>query len=637
MRIHSLHQQLSYQALQRRDWSTHSLGPMQSWDPLLIQTLNIIFNSPQPSLVFWGPEAICFYNDGIIPILGESKHPHALGEKGEKVWEENWYKITKSQFESAMAGESFWRSDLLIPVRRNGMIKDAYFTYSCSPLLDESGKVKGVLTTALETTSNVQMRERSDKTVDQMGLALEMMAVGFYDWDIPSDRIVFNTQMQNDWGISAGSTLADVFESIHPEDRERVKATIDAAVVEKKRYLCTYRIQTEGGIEWIEARGTISFQGDRPVRFFGTSRVVTELVETRNSLSREQKKFKAIFESAPAALAYWQGEDLTFENINLRYQEIFPGRELIGKPLLEAVPELKGQGFDELLLRVLRTGVPFTGKEVLALIPKSEGSLEEKYFDVSYVQITDSDGTPIGVFDHAVDVTRRVIANREIEAERQLRETVVQAVTHDLRTPLTAAKLSVELAIRAGDEEKRRTYLKRISSTMERADKMIQDLLDASLLKAGQDVPLVPQLLNLSELSESILIYMQPLFGESLHFNIQRDVSTRVDREAYIRILENLLSNANKYRAKGTPVKVDLTQDESSTFIKVNNSGNPIPSQDLMKIFEVHYRSEAAKKSTKGWGIGLTLTKALVEAHGGEVSVTSDAPSGTTFTVRLPY
>lgn len=150
---------------------------------------------------------------------------------------------------------------------------------------------------------------------------------------------------------------------------------------------------------------------------------VTEQVRLRNQIAYEKDKLDQIFKVSPAAMAVWMGESLTFQNVNAEYQKIFPGRQLIGQTLLDAVPELKEQGFDQMLLKVLRTGEPIRGTEVLAQIAEYPGGpLQDRYFTFSYLQITDSQGRPIGVYDHAVDVTESVVAKRNLEtSERRVR------------------------------------------------------------------------------------------------------------------------------------------------------------------------------------------------------------------------
>lgn len=137
-------------------------------------------------------------------------------------------------------------------------------------------------------------------------------------------------------------------------------------------------------------------------------------------LHTERHKLATIFRDSPAAMALWQGEDLVFEKVNPFYQAIFPGRQLVGKKLLEAAPELADQSFAELIRDVLRTGIPFSATEMLAKIRKPDGTLEDRYFDFTYLRVNDSDGTPYGVYDHAIDVTDRVIARQKIEESDRL-------------------------------------------------------------------------------------------------------------------------------------------------------------------------------------------------------------------------
>ena len=215
------------------------------------------------------------------------------------------------------------------------------------------------------------------------------------------------------------------------------------------------------------------------------------------------------FKASPAAMALWRGPEMVFEMVNPAYQAIFPGRELLGRPFLEALPEFKGQPFFDVFSRVLETGEPFVGREVLARHRSTrDGPIEDHYYDFTYVRIEDLDGGPYGVYDHAIDVTERVLARRAAEESRQklqesvsdlervqeLRERFVATISHDLRTPLSAARISAQLvARRAEDPDAVRKSVGRIADNLERADRMIRDLLDVSRLNARETLPLEPR------------------------------------------------------------------------------------------------------------------------------------------------
>jgi hypothetical protein len=147
------------------DWSQTPLGPVDYWPQSLRTTLSIILNSKFPMFLFWGEDLICFYNDAYRPSLGnEGKHPFALGKKGAEVWPEVWDFVKPLIDQVRSGGEAIWMDDLFLPIYRNGKIEDVYWTFSYSPVNDESGKPAGVFVTCYETTEKVESFRKLEKT-----------------------------------------------------------------------------------------------------------------------------------------------------------------------------------------------------------------------------------------------------------------------------------------------------------------------------------------------------------------------------------------------------------------------------------------------------------------------------------------
>ncbi|MEP7142538.1 MAG: PAS domain S-box protein [Ferruginibacter sp.] len=142
--------------IREKDWSKSPVNNPENWPQSLRTTLNILLNSKFPMFLWWGPELICFYNDAYRPSLGKNgKHPAILGMGAEKAWPEIW-DIIKPLIDQVLAGgEATWSEDQLIPIYRNGKIEDVYWTFSYSPVFDESATVAGVLVTCSETTKRV--------------------------------------------------------------------------------------------------------------------------------------------------------------------------------------------------------------------------------------------------------------------------------------------------------------------------------------------------------------------------------------------------------------------------------------------------------------------------------------------------
>lgn len=226
----------------------------------------------------------------------------------------------------------------------------------------------------------------------------------------------------------------------------------------------------------------------------------------------------------------------------------------------------------------------------------------------------------------------------QLEHERDLREKFVAALTHDLRTPLAAAKMGAELlALETPDPVLLKDITGRIVANMDRADHMIRDLLDATRIKAGERLPLTLEECGLNEIANAALADLASVHGDRFILQVDRDVSGLWDRDSLRRMIDNLVGNAVKYGTPSTPITLRIRDRGDSVDVSVHNFGNPIPAEDQGSLFQLFKRSKSATQGgQKGWGIGLTLVQGLVEAHGGSSSVSSSADEGTVFNISLP-
>ena len=136
------------------DWSRTPVGPVASWPQSLRTAVSIILASKFPMYVAWGKSFTQFYNDGYRPILGSTKHPAAMGSSTRETFAEIWH-IIGPMFDGVMHGEAVGVVDYLLPLDRHGFVEECLFTFSYSPIRDETGGVGGVLVTVTETTSRV--------------------------------------------------------------------------------------------------------------------------------------------------------------------------------------------------------------------------------------------------------------------------------------------------------------------------------------------------------------------------------------------------------------------------------------------------------------------------------------------------
>lgn len=177
----------------------------------------------------------------------------------------------------------------------------------------------------------------------------------------------------------------------------------------------------------------------------GEVRTRLERDEALADLRAERARLYEVFEQAPAAIAVLEGEDYTFTVANPRYRELVGGRHVVGRTLDDALPEVRGQGFVDLLDGVRATGEPYVASGALVRLPRADGGgLEDVYVDFVYQPLRDAGGAVYGVMAHAVEVTEQVSARRRIEALAAERAAVLGqvadvVVTTDLEGRITFA------------------------------------------------------------------------------------------------------------------------------------------------------------------------------------------------------
>lgn len=137
------------------DWSLTPLGPAAQWPQSLRTALSICLHSRFPMLLWWGPEMVMLYNDAYRPILGATKHPRSMGQRGQECWPEIWDVIGPMLEGVLHKGEATWSDNQLLLLDRNGYMEECYFTFSYSPIHDESGTIGGIFTAVTETTGEV--------------------------------------------------------------------------------------------------------------------------------------------------------------------------------------------------------------------------------------------------------------------------------------------------------------------------------------------------------------------------------------------------------------------------------------------------------------------------------------------------
>jgi len=214
---------------------------------------------------------------------------------------------------------------------------------------------------------------------------------------------------------------------------------------------------------------------------------------------------------------------------------------------------------------------------------------------------------------------------------------VISTVSHELRSPLTSVKGYTSLMLNRWErlkDEQKRTMLEQVHHDADRVTRLVTELLDISRLETGRLV-LRRQLVDLAELAESV-VEKVAMGVDDLDCSIafQEDVPrVYADPDKVEQVLTNLVENAAKY---GSPTAMEVTgeADDGMVAVAVRDVGTGIPADDLPRVFTKFFRRDHGRPN--GTGLGLWISRGLVEAHGGELTATSVIGQGSTFRFTLP-
>jgi signal transduction histidine kinase len=236
--------------------------------------------------------------------------------------------------------------------------------------------------------------------------------------------------------------------------------------------------------------------------------------------------------------------------------------------------------------------------------------------------------------------------NQELEKADKLKDHFLSMASHELKTPMTSIRGEAQLGMRRLTKQAElpaelaplRTALGRIDQHTHRLQSLVDDLLDLGILRSGK-MSLRATRCDVGEVCREVITEQQALSSRSIGLEVPASpVALQADCERLSQVVTNLVTNALKYSPENSPVQVRVSQSKHAALIQVHNEGSTIPQEQQANIFEPFYRTPDAQSSAKkGWGLGLAISKQIVERHGGRIGVESSQEKGVTFSIELPF
>ncbi len=231
-----------------------------------------------------------------------------------------------------------------------------------------------------------------------------------------------------------------------------------------------------------------------------------------------------------------------------------------------------------------------------------------------------------------------MVLNRTLERLERLfhaRQRFLADVSHELRTPLTTIRGNVDLMRRIGEADPE--ILDVVSDELDRMTRLVGDLMTLARADTG-GLPIQRQPVDLDTIFLDVYRQVQSI-DQDVHISLEEvdQVGVMGDPDRLKQLILNLVDNAIKYTPAGGKVTMSLSKEDGRSHLVVKDTGIGIPAADLPHIFDRFYRVDKARTRAQGGsGLGLSIAKWIVEAHGGRIEVESEVGQGTTFSVHLP-
>jgi signal transduction histidine kinase len=254
---------------------------------------------------------------------------------------------------------------------------------------------------------------------------------------------------------------------------------------------------------------------------------------------------------------------------------------------------------------------------------------------------TEQDFRDLVKCNDAIDQLLMDSFTRYMENLTRARSLFLGTLIHDMRSPLGAVQNCTQLLLAGGrmDDDQRR-LVTQIEKSADRLNRLVSDLIDATRLRLGKKIPVMPAPMDMVDAVRKAAQEAEAAHpGHEVLISTEGDLKGEWDSARVSQILSNLICNAIQHGGQDTPVRITARgTDADEVMLSVQNSGFPIPAAILPHIFDPLTRGGDAggEGDSTGLGLGLFITKELVDAHGGEIGVTSSEKDGTVFTVRLP-
>ncbi len=511
-----------------------------------------------------------------------------------------------------------------------------------------------------ELLEEIKRREKTERELRESRASLaeaqRVAHLGFWDWDIKRNILHWSDETYRIFGITKETfeaTHEAFMNSVHPNDQELVTKSVDAALYKRSPYDIEHRIVLPDGQKRVvhgKAMVTYSEEG-LPIRMLGTVLNITE-----QKLAEQKLRLTQFAIDRAVSCAFWMGPDAKFIYVNnVACKKLgYTREELLSMSVHDIGPDFPAERWPEHWVDLKEnTTLTFESRhqrkdgtvfpvEIMANFLEFEG----KEYNCAFARdITERKIAEEKLKDFAEELEWKNLtleqAKDEAEKATELKDKFVSLVVHDLKSPLTSITGFLQL-IRDEADPSNTEQKAMFDIILDSSNKMIETidgLLDLSRLKAGHIIP-NKEFIEARSLVKAVINRLAHLASEKgieLINDIPQETRLNADYELFFGVIQNLLSNAIKFCKRGDQITIFLPLDSKSA-VAVKDTGVGIQEELLPDLFKHHVKTSThGTAAEKGTGMGLPFAHEIMKAHGGILTVQSEAGKGSVFCAELPY
>jgi PAS domain S-box-containing protein len=467
--------------------------------------------------------------------------------------------------------------------------------------------------------------------------------IGHWQADLASGNVVWSLEIYRIFGRDPehfSPTIAAFYAATHPDDVAKVQQAQLLAMQAGKGQVNSRILRPDGTLRHVQIVARTECDESGNVRYLiGTIQDITEQVDAEEHL----RLFRRIFDASEQAVGITDSEGRMIY-MNRAHEEIlgYTGKDVLGKPFATFMPDEEKPRVASEVMAAAKAGKGWSG---LHTVQRKDGSTFVASSNVGFVK--SETGEIQYLFNIFTDFTEELARRNELALAKEAAERASQAksdflssMSHELRTPLNAIigfsqMLEYDSSLNADQLDNVHEILKAGRHLLD----LINEVLDLAKIESGR-IDLSIEAVDLGAIADDCQQLIQPLIAArqlSLTLDIPPGAAVRGDRVRLKQVLLNLLSNAVKYNHENGSIRLAVApSNDNRVRIAVIDTGPGIPQERFAELFQPFNRLNAEHSEVEGTGIGLTITRRLVEMMGGEIGVESEVGRGSTFWIELP-